>query len=201
MAAVGFPQQFRRDCLGRCVERLHESETHNSPSALDPYGGAMTGIVGVNRDILGTGLGARPIANTDVFCFGRNWEGDLPSNLFHPSRVLQASMPACVWAATNPGIPTVNGAIVFDDRYIGKPLVYCGTVGLMPATLPDGRPGHAKTAEPGDWCTWWAGDWRRRHRRDLFLAGADRTPHPARADGDPSRRRCSTCCLKHVTPA
>ena len=66
----------------------------------------MTGIVGVNRDILGTGLGARPIANTDVFCFGPpNWEGDLPSNLFHPSRVLRASMPACVWAATNRASP------------------------------------------------------------------------------------------------
>ena len=67
-----------------------KAETHNSPSALDPYGGAMTGIVGVNRDILGTGLGARPIANTDVFCFGPpDWEGDLPDNLFHPSRVLR----------------------------------------------------------------------------------------------------------------
>ena len=67
-----------------------KAETHNSPSALDPYGGAMTGIVGVNRDILGTGLGARPIANTDVFCFGPpNWEGNLPDNLFHPSRVFR----------------------------------------------------------------------------------------------------------------
>ena len=128
-----------------------KAETHNSPSALDPYGGAMTGIVGVNRDILGTGLGARPIANTDVFCFGPpNWEGDLPSNLFHPSRVLRGVHAGVRVGGNESGIPTVNGAIVFDDRYIGKPLVYCGTVGLMPATLPDGRPGHAKTAEPGD---------------------------------------------------
>ena len=128
-----------------------KAETHNSPSALDPYGGAMTGIVGVNRDILGTGLGARPIANTDVFCFGPpQWEGDLPSNLFHPSRVLRGVHAGVRVGGNESGIPTVNGAIVFDDRYIGKPLVYCGTVGLMPSTLPDGRPSHVKTAEPGD---------------------------------------------------
>ena len=101
-----------------------KAETHNSPSALDPYGGAMTGIVGVNRDILGTGLGARPIANTDVFCFGPpDWEGDLPDNLFHPSRVLRGVHAGVRVGGNESGIPTVNGAIVFDDRYIGKPLV------------------------------------------------------------------------------
>mgnify|MGYP003332441981 FL=1 len=128
-----------------------KAETHNSPSALDPYGGAMTGIVGVNRDILGTGLGARPIANTDVFCFGPpNWEGELPENLFHPSRVLRGVHAGVRVGGNESGIPTVNGAIVFDDRYIGKPLVYCGTVGLMPRTLPDGRPSHVKTPVAGD---------------------------------------------------
>ena len=102
-----------------------KAETHNSPSALDPYGGAMTGIVGVNRDILGTGLGARPIANTDVFCFGPpDWEGDLPENLFHPSRVLRGVHAGVRVGGNESGIPTVNGAIVFDDRYIGKPLVF-----------------------------------------------------------------------------
>ena len=115
-----------------------KAETHNSPSALDPYGGAMTGIVGVNRDILGTGLGARPIANTDVFCFGPpNWEGDLPDNLFLPSRVLRGVHAGVRVGGNESGIPTINGAIVFDDRYIGKPLVYCGTVGIMPRRLPD----------------------------------------------------------------
>jgi phosphoribosylformylglycinamidine synthase len=114
-----------------------KAETHNSPSALDPYGGAMTGIVGVNRDILGTGLGARPIANTDVFCFGPpNWQGDLPDNLFHPSRVLRGVHAGVRVGGNESGIPTVNGAIVFDDRYIGKPLVYCGTIGIMPRRLP-----------------------------------------------------------------
>ena len=128
-----------------------KAETHNSPSALDPYGGAMTGIVGVNRDILGTGLGARPIANTDVFCFGPpDWEGTLPDNLFHPSRVLRGVHAGVRVGGNESGIPTVNGAIVFDDRYIGKPLVYCGTVGLMPRLLPDGRPSHIKTPVAGD---------------------------------------------------
>ena len=128
-----------------------KAETHNSPSALDPYGGAMTGIVGVNRDILGTGLGARPIANTDVFCFGPpDWEGQLPENLFHPSRVLRGVHSGVRVGGNESGIPTVNGAIVFDDRYIGKPLVYCGTVGIMPRTLPDGRPSHVKTPVAGD---------------------------------------------------
>ena len=128
-----------------------KAETHNSPSALDPYGGAMTGIVGVNRDILGTGLGARPIANTDVFCFGPpDWEGTLPENLFHPSRVLRGVHAGVRVGGNESGIPTVNGAIVFDDRYIGKPLVYCGTVGIMPRVLPDGRPSHIKTPVPGD---------------------------------------------------
>jgi phosphoribosylformylglycinamidine (FGAM) synthase-like enzyme len=128
-----------------------KAETHNSPSALDPYGGAMTGIVGVNRDILGTGLGARPIANTDVFCFGPpQWQGNLPENLFHPSRVLRGVHAGVRVGGNESGIPTVNGAIVFDDRYIGKPLVYCGTVGIMPRTLPDGRPSHIKTPSPDD---------------------------------------------------
>ena len=128
-----------------------KAETHNSPSALDPYGGAMTGIVGVNRDILGTGLGARPIANTDVFCFGPpDWEGDLPENLFHPSRVLRGVHAGVRVGGNESGIPTVNGAIVFDDRYIGKPLVYCGTIGLMPRKLPDGRESHIKNPEAGD---------------------------------------------------
>ncbi len=128
-----------------------KAETHNSPSALDPYGGAMTGIVGVNRDILGTGLGARPIANTDVFCFGPpDWEGDLPDNLFHPSRVFRGVHAGVRVGGNESGIPTVNGAIVFDDRYIGKPLVYCGTIGIMPRRLPDGRESHIKTPVAGD---------------------------------------------------
>jgi len=128
-----------------------KAETHNSPSALDPYGGAMTGIVGVNRDIMGTGLGARPIANTDVFCFGPpGYSGPLPKGLFHPSRIFTGVHAGVRSGGNESGIPTVNGAIVFDERYIGKPLVYCGTVGIMPRYLPDGRESHVKTPSPGD---------------------------------------------------
>ena len=128
-----------------------KAETHNSPSALDPFGGAMTGIVGVNRDILGTGLGARPIANMDVFCFGPpDYDGDLPGGLFHPSRVLRGVHAGIRAGGNESGIPTVNGAIVFDDRFIGKPLVYAGTVGIMPRYLPDGRESHDKTPAAGD---------------------------------------------------
>nr|AIE99664.1 phosphoribosylformylglycinamidine synthase (purL) [uncultured marine group II/III euryarchaeote KM3_115_D04] len=128
-----------------------KAETHNSPSALDPFGGAMTGIVGVNRDILGTGLGARPIANTDVFCFGPpDYSGPLPDGLFHPSRVFRGVHAGVRAGGNESGIPTVNGAIVFDERYIGKPLVYCGTVGIMPRRLADGRESHDKTPSPGD---------------------------------------------------
>ena len=128
-----------------------KAETHNSPSALDPFGGAMTGIVGVNRDILGTGLGARPIANTDVFCFGPpDYSGNIPEGLFHPSRVFRGVHAGVRAGGNESGIPTVNGAIIFDDRYLGKPLVYCGTVGMMPRRLPDGRESHDKTPTPGD---------------------------------------------------
>jgi len=128
-----------------------KAETHNSPSALDPFGGAMTGIVGVNRDILGTGLGARPIANTDVFCFGPpDYSGHIPEGLFHPSRVFRGVHAGVRAGGNESGIPTVNGSIVFDDRYLGKPLVYCGTVGMMPRLLPDGRESHDKTPQPGN---------------------------------------------------
>ena len=128
-----------------------KAETHNSPSALDPYGGAITGIVGVNRDIVGTGLGARPIANTDVFCFGPpDYKKQLPEGLFHPSRVFRGVHAGVRSGGNESGIPTVNGAIVFDERYIGKPLVYCGTLGIMPRELPDGRQSHIKTPEAGD---------------------------------------------------
>ena len=128
-----------------------KAEPHNSPSALDPYGGAITGIVGVNRDIVGTGLGARPIANTDVFCFGPpDYQKPLPDGLFHPSRVFRGVHSGVRSGGNESGIPTVNGAIVFDERYIGKPLVYCGTLGIMPRILPDGRQSHIKTPEAGD---------------------------------------------------
>ena len=125
-------------------------ETHNSPSALEPYGGAMTGIVGVNRDVLGTGQGFRPILNTDVFCFGPPDHGDaLPPRLLHPRRILRGVHRGIKDGGNQSGIPTVNGSISFDPRYIGKPLVFCGTAGLAPRRVC-GRASHEKSIAPGD---------------------------------------------------
>ncbi|WP_035068118.1 AIR synthase-related protein [Nitratidesulfovibrio termitidis] len=125
-------------------------ETHNSPSALDPYGGALTGIVGVNRDPMGTGLGAELLCNTDVFCFASPFhEGELPPRLLHPRRVMEGVREGVEHGGNKSGIPTVNGSIVFDERYLGKPLVYCGTVGMLPREI-HGRPGWYKKALPGD---------------------------------------------------
>lgn len=125
-------------------------ETHNSPSALDPYGGALTGIVGVNRDPFGTGLGCRLIANTDVFCFASPlYDKKLPPRILHPKRVMEGVREGVEHGGNKSGIPTVNGAIVFDERFLGKPLVYCGTLGLMDLEI-NGRNGYEKKANIGD---------------------------------------------------
>lgn len=125
-------------------------ETHNSPSALDPYGGALTGIVGVNRDPLGTGMGADLICNLDVLCFAPpDYTGALPPRILHPARVLAGVRLGVEHGGNKSGIPTVNGSIVFDPRYLGKPLVFCGTVGLLPAEVC-GHPGYEKSAQIGD---------------------------------------------------
>jgi len=108
-------------------------ETHNHPSALDPYGGSATGIGGVIRDPMGTGLGARPIANTDIFCFGEPDKKlkDIPKGVLHPRRIMKGVVAGVRDYGNRMGIPTVNGAIYFDDRYMANPLVYCGNIGLM----------------------------------------------------------------------
>jgi phosphoribosylformylglycinamidine synthase len=125
-------------------------ETHNTPSALDPYGGALTGIVGVNRDPFGTGKGAKLIFNTDTFCFAPpEWSGPLPERVLHPRRIFGGVREGVEHGGNKSGIPTVNGSIVFDERYVGKPLVYCGTCGIMPRTI-GGEPSHIKEARPGD---------------------------------------------------
>jgi len=125
-------------------------ETHNSPSALDPYGGALTGIVGVNRDPFGTGIGSKLIFNTDVFCFANPfYSKQLPPKILHPIRIFEGVREGVEHGGNKSGIPTVNGCIVFDDRYLGKPLVYCGTAGIMPAEI-NGRASHEKHIVPGD---------------------------------------------------
>jgi phosphoribosylformylglycinamidine synthase II len=112
-------------------------ETHNHPSAVEPYGGAATGIGGVIRDPLGTGLGAKPIANTDVFCFGPPDlpYGKLPQGVLHPRRMFKGVRSGVADYANRLGIPTLNGAVLFDERYTANPLVYCGTLGLLPKSM------------------------------------------------------------------
>ncbi|MCR4335207.1 MAG: phosphoribosylformylglycinamidine synthase subunit PurL [archaeon] len=123
-----------------------KAETHNHPSALDPYGGANTGIGGVIRDVLGAGLGAKPFANTDVFCFAPpNYPAEkVPKGILHPKRIFKGVRQGVRDYGNRIGIPTVNGAILFDDRYLGNPLVYCGTVGLIPKGM------ETKKANSGD---------------------------------------------------
>lgn len=109
-------------------------ETHNSPSALDPYGGAITGILGNNRDPLGTGVGgARLLFNTNVLCFGDpNYSKPLLTGQLHPRQIMEGVVAGIEDGGNKSGVPTVNGSVVFDNRYSGKPLVYCGTGALMP---------------------------------------------------------------------
>lgn len=126
-------------------------ETHNSPSALDPYGGAITGIVGVNRDIIGTGKGAKPIFNTNVLCFGMpdTPEQEIPEGLLHPKQVLAGVHKGIVDGGNQSGIPVVAGGFLFDESFTGKPLVFCGTGGILPAEL-HGEPSCVKHTRPGD---------------------------------------------------
>jgi len=130
-------------------------ETHNHPSAIEPYGGAATGIGGCIRDIMGTGLAAKPIASTDVFCvaFPDRWTRSrgstderrlLPNGCLHPRRILQEVVAGVRDYGNRMGIPTVNGAVWFHDDYVGNPLVYCGCVGVMPRDATHGEP------QPGD---------------------------------------------------
>ena len=126
-------------------------ETHNSPSALDPYGGAITGILGNNRDPLGTGIGgARLLFNTNVLCFAPpDFAGELYPGQLHPRKILSGVCRGIEDGGNKSGIPTVNGSIVFDDRFRGKPLVFCGTGAVMPAFYK-GRPSWEKEIAPGD---------------------------------------------------
>jgi phosphoribosylformylglycinamidine synthase len=133
----------------RFDDRYHvcfKVETHNHPSAIEPYGGANTGLGGVIRDPLGTGLGAKPICNTDVFCFAPpdTPPDALPPGVLHPRRVMNGVVAGVRDYGNRMGIPTVNGAVLFDDRYLCNPLVFCGTVGLIPVDRC------RKRAEPGD---------------------------------------------------
>lgn len=128
---------------------VYKVETHNSPSALDPYGGAMTGIVGVNRDSFGTGIGADLLANVWGYCFADpRWDGHVPRGLMHPRRLRDGVHRGVVDGGNQSGIPYLRGWELFDARYLGKPLVFCGTVAVMPVQAA-GRPTHEKRQQPG----------------------------------------------------
>jgi phosphoribosylformylglycinamidine synthase subunit PurSL len=134
----------------------HKVETHNSPSALDPFGGALTGIVGVNRDTIGFGLGAKPCINIYGFCVG---DPDAAPQLFRgsdrtrpvlsPRQILDGVVRGVGVGGNCSGIPTPQGFCYFDPRYAGKPLVFAGTVGILPREK-GGRKLYEKKAEAGD---------------------------------------------------
>ncbi|MHA1680613.1 MAG: AIR synthase-related protein, partial [Promethearchaeota archaeon] len=127
-------------------------ETHNHPSAKEPYGGAATGIGGVIRDILAAGMGAKPIGNSDIFCFGLPTfpENKVPEGVIHPKKIMEGVVSGVRDYGNPMGIPTVNGSLYFDDRYLGNPLVFCGTVGVIPRFI-NGKPSEDKEPQVGDY--------------------------------------------------
>ena len=124
-------------------------ETHNSPSNMEAYGGAITGIVGVYRDPMGTGLGSKLVAGMWGFCVGpRDYDGELTPAL-HPRRLLDGIIEGVRDGGNKSGIPTATGLLQFDRRYLGKCLVFVSAVGVMPAEI-NGKPSHLKTTHPGE---------------------------------------------------
>src|SRR3954469_7119511 len=121
-------------------------ETHNHPSALEPYGGAGTGLGGVIRDILGVGLGAKPVMNTDVFGFAPPDmpASKIPKGAMAPDRIIKGVVAGVRDYGNRMGIPTANGAVYYDEGFVGNPLVFCGTVGLLPKNMVN------KEVKPGD---------------------------------------------------
>ena len=119
-------------------------ETHNHPSAIEPFGGANTGVGGVIRDVLG--VSAKPIANTDILCFGPQDldPKSLPEGVLHPRRIQSGVVAGVQDYGNKIGIPTVNGAILYDEGYTANPLVFCGCVGIA----PKGK--HKKDPQVGD---------------------------------------------------
>ncbi len=124
-------------------------ETHNSPSNMEAYGGAITGIVGVYRDPMGTGLGSKLVAGMWGFCVGpRDYAGELRPAL-HPRRLLDGIIEGVRDGGNKSGIPTALGTLAFDPRYLGKCLVFVSAVGVMTAQVA-GQPSHLKKTSPGE---------------------------------------------------
>jgi len=125
------------------------AETHNSPSNMEPYGGAITGIVGVYRDPMGTGKGARLVMGSYGYCVGpRDYAGPLRPKL-HPRRLLDGIVEGVRDGGNKSGIPTLFGQVFFHPQYIGKCLVFVGAVGFMPARIGE-EPVEVKCPRPGD---------------------------------------------------
>lgn len=186
----------------------HKVETHNSPSALDPFGGAITGIVGVNRDAMGFGLGAKPVANIYGFCFanpkkditlykGKNFTQKMLSS----KRIMEGVIEGVNAGGNQSGIPTPQGFVYFDETYRGKPLVFVGTVGLIPRKIQN-KKSWVKKANKGDYIVMVGG----RVGKDgihgaTFSSGALDSGSPATAVqiGDPiTQKKMSDVLIKEV---
>lgn len=119
-------------------------ETHNHPSAIEPFGGANTGVGGVIRDVLG--VSAKPVAATDVLCFGPQDTpfSELPEGVLHPRRILSGVVAGVQDYGNKIGLPTVSGGLWFDPGYTANPLVFCGCLGIAP------KDAHPSEPQPGD---------------------------------------------------
>ncbi len=135
----------------------HKVETHNSPSALDPFGGAITGIVGVNRDAIGFGMGAKPVANFYGYCFAdprvdvplyRGEKKTFP--MLSSRRIMDGVIEGVNAGGNQSGIPTPQGFVYFNERYRGKPLVFVGTIGIIPRKIKN-KLSHVKKTQVGDY--------------------------------------------------
>jgi phosphoribosylformylglycinamidine synthase II len=124
-------------------------ETHNSPSNMEAYGGAITGIVGVYRDPMGTGKGSKLIMGMYGYCVGpRDYQGQLKPHL-HPKRLLDGVIEGVRDGGNKSGIPTPFGQVWFHEGYLGKCLVFVTAVGMMPSEIK-GEPAEEKITSPGD---------------------------------------------------
>lgn len=124
-----------------------KAETHNHPSAIEPYGGSATGLGGVIRDILGAGMGARPILGLDVFCFGPQnlTHQQLPEGCLHPARIQKGVVAGLRDYGNRVGLPTAVGAVYYGHGYIANPVVLAGALGVMPRNM------HDKSVQAGDY--------------------------------------------------
>lgn len=148
-------------------------ETHNHPSAVEPFGGAATGVGGVIRDILG--VWGEPIALTDVLCFGpldTRYE-ELPLGVKHPRYIYRGVIAGIGSYGNNMGIPTVSGAIIFDKAYTGNVVVYCGCIGILP------KDAYVKDTKEGDFAVLAGGRTGRDGIHGVTFASAELTEEAA----------------------